>query len=1061
MAHYKAAKYFLPEVNFILDIGGQDMKSMGIKNGTIDSILLNEACSSGCGSFIEGFAKSLGMDVKEFAKEGLFSKSPVDLGSRCTVFMNSRVKQAQKEGAEVSDISAGLSYSVIKNALFKVIKMRNENDMGDKIIVQGGTFYNDAVLRSFDISAGLSYSVIKNALFKVIKMRNENDMGDKIIVQGGTFYNDAVLRSFEIISGKEVIRPDIAGIMGAFGCAIIAKERYIEGEKSTLLSNEEIKKFKIETDFSRCGRCGNNCLLTVNKFSDGEEFISGNRCEKALGVIKKKNEEIPNLYKYKYKRIFNYKPLPLNEAKRGVIGIPRVLNIYENYPFWFTMLTSLGFRVVLSDASNKRIYELGIETIPSESACYPAKISHGHIMNLINKGIKTIFYPCIPYEKKEFKDATNHYNCPIVTSYPEVIRTNIDEIKDRNVKLIEPFLSLDNYKVLAKRIVEEFKEYNISLDEAREAIKKAALERLACKRDIENKGEEVLEYLKVNNKKGIVLCGRPYHIDPEINHGIPEIITSYGMAVLTEDSISHLGKLEENLRVVDQWMYHSRLYRAAAFIAKNPYLEIIQLNSFGCGLDAVTTDQVSDLIISRGKIYTSLKIDEGNNLGAARIRIRSLYAAIKERERLNYKPVEESIKYNPPIFVKEMRKKHTILAPQMSPMHFDLLEKAVRECGYNIEVLPAMDIKSIDEGLKYVNNDACYPSIIVVGQIIKALKSGKYDVDNTSVLITQTGGGCRATNYIGFLKMALKDAGFKNIPVISLNALGMGEQPGFKITLKFINRAIMALVYGDLFMRVLYRTRPYEKNLGEADKLYKFWNKKVKENLENGNRSIFNKNIKGIINDFDNLELKDIKKPRVGIVGEILVKYHPTANNDIVTILENEGAEVVVPDLLDFFMYCSYDSGYKAKYLGKSKLNEGLGNIVINYLENYRKVMMQELKKSRRFDSPKHIGELAKLASPILSIGNQTGEGWFLTGEMIELIKSGVDNIACVQPFACLPNHVTGKGMIKILREHYPDSNIVAIDYDPGASNVNQMNRIKLMLSVAKKKIENSEGNNK
>ena len=802
-------------------------------------------------------------------------------------------------------------------------------------------------------------------------------------------------------------------------------------------------------------------MLTVNKFSDGEEFISGNRCEKALGVIKKKNEEIPNLYKYKYKRIFNYKPLPLNEAKRGVIGIPRVLNIYENYPFWFTMLTSLGFRVVLSDASNKRIYELGIETIPSESACYPAKISHGHIMNLINKGIKTIFYPCIPYEKKEFKDATNHYNCPIVTSYPEVIRTNIDEIKERNVKLIEPFLSLDNYKVLAKRIVEEFKEYNISLDEAREAIKKAALERLACKRDIENKGEEVLEYLKVNNKKGIVLCGRPYHIDPEINHGIPEIITSYGMAVLTEDSISHLGKLEENLRVVDQWMYHSRLYRAAAFIAKNPYLEIIQLNSFGCGLDAVTTDQVSDLIISRGKIYTSLKIDEGNNLGAARIRIRSLYAAIKERERLNYKPVEESIKYNPPIFVKEMRKKHTILAPQMSPMHFDLLEKAVRECGYNIEVLPAMDIKSIDEGLKYVNNDACYPSIIVVGQIIKALKSGKYDVDNTSVLITQTGGGCRATNYIGFLKMALKDAGFKNIPVISLNALGMGEQPGFKITLKFINRAIMALVYGDLFMRVLYRTRPYEKNLGEADKLYKFWNKKAKENLGNGSRSIFNKNIKGIINDFDNFELKDIKKPRVGIVGEILVKYHPTANNDIVTILENEGVEVVVPDLLDFFMYCSYDSGYKAKYLGKSKLNEGLGNIVINYLENYRKVMMKELKKSRRFDSPKHIGELAKLASPILSIGNQTGEGWFLTGEMIELIKSGVNNIACVQPFACLPNHVTGKGMIKILRDHYPDSNIVAIDYDPGASNVNQMNRIKLMLSVAKKKIENNEANNK
>ncbi len=1014
MAHYKAASYFLPGVDLILDIGGQDMKSMGIKNGTIDSILLNEACSSGCGSFIEGFAKSLGMDVKEFAKEGLFSKAPVDLGSRCTVFMNSRVKQAQKEGAEVSDISAGLSYSVIKNALFKVIKMRNEDDMGNKIIVQGGTFYNDAVLRSF-----------------------------------------------EVISGKEVIRPDIAGIMGAFGCAIIAKERYIEGRKSSILSKEEIKDFKIETNFLRCERCGNNCLLTINKFSDGKEFISGNRCEKALGVIKNKDEEIPNLYKYKYKRIFSYKPLQIKEAKRGIIGIPRVLNIYENYPFWFTMLTNLGFRVILSDASSKRIYELGIETIPSESACYPAKISHGHIMNLINKGIKTIFYPCIPYEKKEFKDATNNYNCPIVTSYPEVIRTNIDELKEQNIKLIEPFLSLDNYKVLAKRIVEEFKEYNISLAEAKEAINRASIERMKCKRDIERKGEEVLEYLKINNKKGIVLCGRPYHIDPEINHGIPEIITSYGMAVLTEDSISHLGKLEENLRVVDQWMYHSRLYRAASFIAKNPFLEIIQLNSFGCGLDAVTTDQVSDLTISKGKIYTSLKIDEGNNLGAARIRIRSLYAAIKERERLNYKPIEENIKYNSPIFVKEMRKKHTILAPQMSPIHFNLLEKAARGCGYNIEVLPSMDVMAIDEGLKYVNNDACYPSIIVVGQIIKALKSGKYDVNNTSVLITQTGGGCRATNYIGFLKMALIDAGFKNVPVISLNALGMGEQPGFKITLKFINRAIMALVYGDLFMRVLYRTRPYEKNKGEADRLYKFWCEKVKENLENGSRSVFNRNIKDIISDFDDLELNNIKKPRVGIVGEILVKYHPTANNDIVSILESEGAEVVVPDLLDFFMYCSYDAGYKAEYLGKSKISKNIGNILISYLENYRKVMIKELEKSERFDPPKHIGELAKLAEPILSIGNQTGEGWFLTGEMIELIKSGVNNIACVQPFACLPNHVTGKGMIKILRERYPDSNIVAIDYDPGASNVNQMNRIKLMLSVATKNLEDDNVNNK
>lgn len=1014
MAHYKAADYFLPGVDFVLDIGGQDMKSMGIKNGSIDSILLNEACSSGCGSFIEGFAKSLNMSVEDFANAALFSKAPVDLGSRCTVFMNSRVKQAQKEGAEVSDISAGLSYSVIKNALFKVIKMRNENDMGDKIIVQGGTFYNDAVLRSF-----------------------------------------------EIISGKEVIRPDISGIMGAFGCAIIAKERYVEGSKSSILSKDSIKSFTTETDFSRCGRCGNNCLLTINKFSSGEEYVSGNRCERALGITKNKEKEVPNLYKYKYKRTFSYKPLSVNEAKRGTIGIPRVLNMYENYPFWFTLLTSLGFRVILSDASSKKIYELGIETIPSESACYPAKISHGHIMNLINKGIDTIFYPCIPYEKKEFSDADNHYNCPMVTSYPEVIRTNIDDLKDKKIKFIQPFLSLDNYKVLAKRIVDEFKAFNITLEEARSAVDKAVLERERFKKDIQNKGEEVLEYLKRNNKKGIVLCGRPYHIDPEINHGIPDIITSFDMAVLTEDSISHLGKLEDNLRVVDQWMYHSRLYRAAAFIANDPNLEIIQLNSFGCGLDAVTTDQVSDIIVSKGKIYTVLKIDEGDNLGAARIRIRSLYAAVKERERMGYKPIEEKIEYKCPIFTKEMKKNHTILAPQMSPIHFNLLQKAVIESGYNIEILPSMDMRAVDEGLKYVNNDACYPSIIVVGQIINALKSGKYDINNTSVLITQTGGGCRATNYIGFLKMALKDAGYGNIPVISLNAIGMGEQPGFKITPKFINRALMALVYGDLFMRVLYRVRPYEKNKGESDKLYELWNEKAKHNLETGSKLEFNKNIRAIIHDFDNIEIYNIKKPRVGVVGEILVKYHPTANNDIVKILEDEGAEAVVPDLLDFFFYCAYDNKYKADYLAKSKKSKTIGMIVIAFLESYRKVMKEELDKSNRFSSPKHIKELANLASPILSIGNQTGEGWFLTAEMIELINSGVENIACLQPFACLPNHVTGKGMIKALRDKYPNSNIVAIDYDPGASNVNQMNRIKLMLSVAKKNLKTFEIDNK
>lgn len=768
VAHYKAAKHFLPGVDFILDIGGQDMKCLRIKKGVIDSILLNEACSSGCGSFLEGFAASLNMSIDEFSKEALFSEAPVDLGTKCTVFMNSKVKQAQKEGAKISDLSAGLSYSVIKNALYKVIKIRNENDMGSKIIVQGGTFYNDAVLRSF-----------------------------------------------EIISGKEAVRPDIAGLMGAYGAALISKERFKEGEKTNLLSKELLSDFKTNS--------------------------TNRRCERGLELDKGNTEQLPNLYKFKYQRTFHYSPLKPEVAKRGVIGIPRALNMYENYPFWFTLLTNLGFSVILSSPSGKKIYEKGLETIPSESVCYPAKICHGHIMDLLDKGVRTIFYPSIVYEKTEYSDATNHYNCPVVISYPEVIKVNIDELKKKNVKMIAPFFSLDNEHFLIKRITEEFKDYHVTSQEARRAVLAACSERENYKRDIQKKGEETLLYLKEKNKKGIVLCGKPYHVDPEINHGISDVINSYGMAVLTEDSISHLVALKQKLRVVDQWVYNSRLYRAAALVAQEPCLELIQLNSFGCGLDAVTSDQIAELLASGGKIYTMLKIDEGNNLGAAKIRLRSLKAAIEERERIPYN-IKEEILHHKPAFTKEMKKTHTILVPQMAPLHFELIQVGARACGYRMEILPAVDHSAINEGLKYVNNDACYPAIIVIGQIIQALKSGKYEINSTSVIISQTGGGCRATNYIAFLKLGLKQAGFENVPIISLNVAGLDKQPGFSLSLGLVNRSIMAIIYGDLFMKILNRTRPYEKVPGSAQLLYKKWNEIVKDNIKNGSKKVFNLN---------------------------------------------------------------------------------------------------------------------------------------------------------------------------------------------------------------------------
>ena len=1008
ISHYYAAAAFEPDVDCILDIGGQDMKCIKIKDGTVDSVQLNEACSSGCGSFIETFAKSLNYSVQDFAREALFAKNPTDLGTRCTVFMNSNVKQAQKEGASVADISAGLAYSVIKNALFKVIKITNASDLGKHVVVQGGTFYNDAVLRSF-----------------------------------------------EKISGCEAVRPDIAGIMGAYGAALIARERYDASKTTTMLPIDKILSLTYKTTMARCQGCTNHCVLTINRFDGGRQFVTGNRCERGLGGNKQK-KDIPNLFDYKYHRMFDYEPLTADLAPRGTVGIPRVLNMYENYPFWAVFFKELGYRTVLSPKSTRQIYELGIESIPSESECYPAKLAHGHIEWLIRQGLTYIFYPCVPYERNETPEAGNHYNCPMVTSYAENIKNNVESLTDHKVHFRNPFMAFTNEEILTKRLVEEFtKDQAIPEKEIRAAAHKAWQELIASRQDMEKKGEEVIAWLKETGHHGIVLAGRPYHVDPEINHGIPELITSYGFAVLTEDSVSHLGRVDRPLIVTDQWMYHSRLYEAASYVKTQPNLDLIQLNSFGCGLDAVTTDQVNDILTRSGKIYTLLKIDEVNNLGAARIRVRSLIAAIRVREMRHYhKPIVSSA-YSRVYFTKEMKKNYTILCPQMSPIHFDLIEPAVRSCGYNLEVLQNSDRTAIDTGLKYVNNDACYPSLIVVGQIMDALLSGKYDLEHTAVIMSQTGGGCRASNYIGFIRRALERAGMPQIPVISLNANGMETNPGFKITLPLLTKAMQAVVYGDLFMRVLYATRPYEAKAGSANALHEKWKAICIKSLQKHSLSMaeFNRNIRGIIHDFDELPRRDVQKPRVGIVGEILVKFSPLANNHVVELLEAEGAEAVMPDLLDFLLYCFYNSNFKADNLGGKRSTAHLCNMGISLLEYFRRTCRRELERSTHFLPPARIQDLASMAKHYVSLGNQTGEGWFLTGEMLELIHSGTTNIICTQPFGCLPNHIVGKGVIKGLRASHPEANIIAVDYDPGASEVNQLNRIKLMLSTAQKNL--------
>ena len=1017
ISHYYAARHFEPEVDCVLDIGGQDMKCITIRNGCVDSIILNEACSSGCGSFLENFANSLGFTAHEFAEQSLLGRHPVDLGTRCTVFMNSNVKQAQKDGVAVADIAAGLAYSVIKNALFKVIKLKEASDLGHKIVVQGGTFYNDAVLRCF-----------------------------------------------ELVAGVEAIRPDIAGLMGAFGAALIARERY-DGRRTEFLGPKELEAFTYTTKMAHCGGCQNQCRLTVNRFSNGRKYISGNRCERGSQGYRS-CQEVPNLYEFKKRRIFAYEPLAQEDAPRGVIGMPRALNIYEDYPFWAVFFKKLGFRLVLSPQSDSQTFARGMDSIPSESECYPAKLTHGHIEWLIREGIERIFYPCVVFEHKETRDSQNSFNCPMVTSYPENILLNMENIRENGVKFYNPFISFATEKTLTNCLCKCIHEiFEIPKNEIKEAVVAAWKEQLACKREVLVEGQRALAWAKQHGRTAIVLAGRPYHVDPEVNHGIPEMIQSYGFPVLTEDSVSPVNDHKVKLRATNQWTYHARLYDAALFAAERPDVEYIQLNSFGCGIDAVTIDQVREILESAGRMYTLLKIDEVNNLGAARIRVRSMMAALKMRRASGNRepiPVED---YRRPVYTRKMQKqKYTVLCTGMTQPHFDFFEAALQCCGYNMVLMRSESQNVRDMGLKYVNNDACYPTMIVTGQILDEVFSGKYDTDHLAVFMVQTGGGCRASNYVAFIRKALKDAGFGHIPVISISPNLMETNPGMVYTFKMGFKVLQSLIYGDILMKVLNRTRPYEKKKGSADALFQKWHDRCIRDLldHRTNDRKFKQNCRDIIREFDRLPIyENLKKPRVGIVGEVLVKYMPAANNHLADTLEREGAEVVVPDFIEFLEYCFYNSVYRQKELDCSRVVAMIGAAAIKVMDVSRKFVMKEFRKSRHFEETTHLEKVKQSAQEIVQIGNMCGEGWFLAGEVVNLIKEGVDNIVCIQPFGCLPNHIVGKGIVKRVKELYPQANIVAVDYDPSASSVNQLNRIKLMMEVAKEKIENEVSGHK
>ncbi|WP_300767186.1 acyl-CoA dehydratase activase-related protein [uncultured Bifidobacterium sp.] len=1127
MAHYRGAEIVSPGVTAVIDIGGQDMKYLAIADGVIDSIAVNEACSSGCGSFLQTFALSMGMTIEEFTQAALNSAHPVDLGSRCTVFMNSSVKQAQKEGASMEDIAAGLCYSVVRNALYKVIKLR------------------DADL-----------------------------LGDTVVVQGGTFLNDAVLRAFELLTGREVTRPNIAGLMGAYGAALTARMHYVDDAPdgpahttSTLLGGADLDGLSMTSERDVCKLCQNHCKLTITTFQDGSRYVTGNRCERG-GDARRHRSDRPNLYDYKYKRCFGYRRLTDKKATRGEIGIPRVLNMYENYPFWFTLLTNLGFKVMISGRSSHELFERGIESIASDNICYPAKLVHGHIDWLLDKGVRTIFYPCVSYEEDLIAGSDNHYNCPVVANYPVVVGANMPELRADGVRYMRPYFNLANHDLMPQRIVDEFSWAGVTLDEAQRAVKAAYAEDALFKHDVQQEGLLALAYMKEHDCRGIVLAGRPYHIDPEVNHGIPETICSLGMVVLSEDSIcelqpgddlhlsDYLGAGDKDphahdedgfryalpvqaphlpLRVTNQWAYHSRLYAAANFVSSYPGLELVQLNSFGCGLDAITTDQVSEILADKSDVYTLLKIDEVSNLGAAKIRLRSLKAAVEERE--NRKNAETQMgaanstaassgsgfrhtgsaaptpgrqvlldtvmAANPKLtasmreasrrafaksastpasgkartsatmtaysnkipFGRSMKKDYTIVGPQMSPIHMSLIEAVIRSGGYKFDILRTASHDDIELGLKYVNNDACYPAIVVVGQLVDAIVQGKYDPDHVALAITQTGGMCRATNYFGLIRKALVDAGYPQVPVIALSTQGIEDNPGFTATPGMLHRAVKALSIGDLLLKCLMRVRPYEATPGSANELYRMWDQIAREMIMHHGRSTTAKKrlgrgymtypqlAKAIVASFDGLELRDIpRKPRVGVVGEILVKYHPDANNHLVDVIESQDCEAVVPGMMEFMTTRPYISDWNEKHLGTG--GNKLTYAVMRWgIDRYLNPIRHAIDTAHgKFSQDLPMPELVRKAAEVTSIGVQAGEGWLLTGEIIELVESGCSNVVCAQPFACLPNHVTGRGMFGKIRRLHPEANIVSIDYDPGASEANQLNRIKLMISTAKKR---------
>lgn len=1001
IAHYMAASYIDKEVSFILDIGGQDMKAIFVNNGVVNRIEINEACSSGCGSFIETFAKTLGYAVQDFAQAGCSSACPCDLGTRCTVFMNSKVKQVLREGATVNDIASGLAYSVVKNCLYKVLKLK-------------------------DISI----------------------LGKNIVVQGGTMRNDAVVRALELLTGAEVSRCDVPELMGAYGCALYAHEHLHAG----VSLNDILSKAAYTSKLLHCKGCENQCLVSRYRFLSGKSYYSGNRCERVF-TNGESGERAANAYELKNRLLFDRTSKEVTEPRLN-IGIPRCLNMYEDFPFWHTLFTACGIQVTLSGVSNFVRYEHCARLVMSDNICFPAKLVHSHIQDLINKKVDRIFMPFVIFERQGTGEQ-NSYNCPIVTGYSEVIKS----VQSGNIPIDSPAISFKDRKMLHRECKTYLRTLGIDDKTIDNAFEKAETEQENYMHALSECNKNILDKARHANHLVLLLAGRPYHADPLIQHKMSDMVADMGIDVITDDIVREEKTEVEGVYFLDQWTYPNRILKAAQWCgAQGDDVQFVQFTSFGCGPDAFLVDEVRDLLMHAGKAYTLLKLDDINNAGSMKLRVRSLVESLKlKRERaIQAKRTTSSHSNVTSVSDKELRSKK-IVVPFFTPFISPLIPAIMQVAGYDVETLPPSDTESCDWGLKYANNEVCYPATLIVGDIVKAFENGKYNPRETIIAMTQTGGQCRASNYVALIRKALFNAGYADVPVVPLtfgDDLG-NDQAGFKPNwAKMLPIALRAVLFSDCIAKFYYAAAPREKERGQAEEMRNQYLNLADTLIRDGKSGDLYEYLGLAARQFNSI-CRDIDCPRVGIVGEIFLKFNPFAHKDITTWMTQRGIEVVPSTLIDFFMQAFVNK----KIRRETDITHGIFPKSLYRLEY--DIFWRQIKKVNRiagqfryFTPFKNIFEEAEEARQVITLNAQFGEGWLLPAEIFTYASQGINNVVSLQPFGCIANHIVSKGVEKRIKALLPDMNILSLDFDSGVSDVNVTNRLLLF-------IDNLRGNTK